>query len=98
MLAYDYFRHNKLVDKQIPHGMPHACRLSSKVRAHNENILANRTWEKYLILDNDTVKGEFARNDELSREAVEVAKTMLEDKTSGLALLLVTSVGLPYIL
>ena len=78
--------------------MPHACRLSSKVRAYNENYLANCTWEKSLILDIDTVKGEFARNDELSREAMEVAKTMLKDKTSGLALLLVASVGLPYIL
>ena len=97
LLAEDYIRLNKLVGKQIPPGTPHACRLSSKVRAHNEKILANHSGEKYLIPAIDTVKGEFARNDELSREAIEVAKTMHEDKTSGLASLLVASVGLPYI-
>ena len=67
------------------------------MRAHYENTLANQTGEKYLIPDTDTVKGEFARNVELSREAIEFAKTMLEDKTSGLALLLVASVGLTFI-
>ena len=97
MLAEDFNRHNNLVGKQIPHGKPHACKLRFKVRAHYENTLANQTGEKYLIPDTDTVKGEFARNVELSREAIEFAKTMLEDKTSGLALLLVASVGLTFI-
>ena len=53
--------------------------------------LANHTAENYLIPAIDAVNGKFARNVELSRELIEVAKTMHEDETSGPA------VGLPYI-